>query len=223
MKLGITGDTHGDLTFRRIFQARKLGYTHLIICGDFGYIWDNSRGENRQLDYLNKFGVQILFCDGNHEGFPSLNSYPVIDMYGGKVHKIRENIYHLMRGEIYNIGNKTFFVFGGANSTDKEYRIEGKTWWKEECPSLKEFNHALENLQRYNHKVDYIITHTCYPVALSFVGGDYRADNVSDMLNEIRVKTEFGYWYFGHMHLDYRMIDYNTKCLYRDIDEIELE
>lgn len=32
VKLGITGDTHGDLTFKRFFQARKLGYTHIIVC-----------------------------------------------------------------------------------------------------------------------------------------------------------------------------------------------
>lgn len=222
MKLGITGDTHGDLTFKRFFQARKLGYTHIIVCGDFGYIWNGSRSEQKQLDYLSKIGITIMFCDGNHENHILLNEYPVDNLYGGKVHKIRNNIFHLIRGEIYTIKDKTFFVFGGANSTDKEWRIEGKTWWKEECPSLKEFDYALENLQNHNYKVDYIITHTCYPVALSFVGGDYRADNVSDMLNEIRVKTDFNYWYFGHMHLDYRMIDYNTKCIYRDIEELRL-
>ena len=142
MRLGITGDTHGDLNFKRIFQARRLGYTHLIICGDFGYIWDGSRKEQKQLDYLNKIGVKILFVDGNHENIPLLNSYLITEMYGGKVHEIRENIVHLMRGEYYNIDGKTFWCMGGANSTDKEYRTEGKNWWKE-CRRVKNYYMVL--------------------------------------------------------------------------------
>lgn len=220
MKLGVTGDTHGDLNFKRIFQARKLGYTHLIICGDFGYIWTGDKKEQKQLDYLNKIGVQVLFCDGNHEGFNILNSYPITEMYDGKVHKIRDNIIHLMRGEIYHIDNKSFFVFGGANSTDKEYRIEGKSWWKEEMPSNEEQEYGLYNLNIYGNKVDYIITHTCYPSALLKVGGDYRIDELSDFFNQIKVTVDYKYWYFGHMHNDYRIIDDNTKCVYRDIEEI---
>lgn len=220
MKLGVTGDTHGDLNFKRIFQARKLGYTHLIICGDFGYIWTGDKKEQKQLDYLNKIGVQVLFCDGNHEGFNILNSYPITEMYDGKVHKIRDNIIHLMRGEIYHIDNKSFFVFGGANSTDKEYRIEGKSWWKEEMPSNEEQEYGLYNLNIYGNKVDYIITHTCYPSALLKVGGAYRIDELSDFFNQIKVTVDYKYWYFGHMHNDYRIIDDNTKCVYRDIEEI---
>lgn len=220
MKLGVTGDTHGDLNFKKIFQAKRLGYTYLIICGDFGYIWNGSSKEQKQLDYLNKIGVKILFCDGNHEGFEVLNSYPITKMYGGRVHRIRDNIIHLLRGEIYNINNKSFFVFGGANSTDKEWRIEGKSWWKEELPSQLEMNYGLANLAAHNNKVDYIITHTCYPSALLKMGGDYRIDELSDFFNQIRVTVDYKYWFFGHMHNDYRIIDDNTKCLYRDIEEI---
>ena len=42
MKIGITGDDHGDRDFRQIYNAKKLGITHLIVCGDFGHIWDGS-------------------------------------------------------------------------------------------------------------------------------------------------------------------------------------
>lgn len=221
MKIGITGDTHGDLNFKKIFQAKKLGIDTLIICGDFGYIWRGNEKEQKQLKYLNKIGVKILWCDGNHENFDVLNSYPITEMYGGKVHVVDENIIHLMRGEIYNIDNKSFFVFGGANSTDKERRIEGKSWWKDEMPSSSERGYGLYNLNAHDNKVDYIITHTCYPSALIKVGGDYRVDELSDYFNQVRVTVDYGYWYFGHMHNDYRIIDYNTKCLYRDIEILE--
>lgn len=221
MKLGITGDTHGDLSFKRIFQARKLGYTHLIICGDFGYIWTGDSKEQRQLDYLNKIGVTVLFIDGNHENFNLLNSYPISKMYSGQVHQIRDNIIHLMRGEYYTIGNHTFWCMGGANSTDKEFRKENKSWWKEELPSLEELHHGLDVLNNHNNKVDYILTHTSYPSALIKVGGEFRIDELSDYLNQIKVTTDYKYWYFGHMHNNFRIIDYNTKCLYRDIEEIK--
>ena len=56
--------------------------------------------------------------DGKHENFTRLYNYPVEEWYGGKVHKIRDSVLHLMRGEIFNIDNKNFFTFGGAKSHD---------------------------------------------------------------------------------------------------------
>lgn len=221
MRIGITGDTHGDLNFKKIFQARRLGIDTLIITGDFGYIWNGDLTEQKRLNYLNKIGVRVLFCDGNHENFHVLNAYPTTEMYGGRVHKIRDNIIHLIRGEIYSIDNKSFFVFGGAKSTDKEWRVEGKSWWEEEMPSEAEKQYGLTNLEKHGNKVDYIITHTCYPNALLRVGGSYRIDGLSDFFNQIRVTVDYKYWYFGHMHIDFNIIDLNTKCLYRDIIEIK--
>ena len=37
---------------------------------------------------------------------------------GGKAHKIRDSVLHLMRGEIFDIDNKKIFAFGGARSHD---------------------------------------------------------------------------------------------------------
>lgn len=229
MKLGITGDIHGEATFSKIFKAKKLGYTHIIICGDFSYIWDGSFKEQKRLNYLSEIGMQILFCDGNHENFDLLNAYPVTEMYGGKAHKIKENIIHLMRGEIYHINDKSFFVFGGAKTRDiiyysqtgkKKHRIEGKDWWKEEIPSEEEMNYGLSNLNKNNNKIDYIITHTCYPKALLKLGGNDRLDSISAYLNSIKDTVDFRYWYFGHMHTDYDIKEMNTRCLHRNIIDL---
>lgn len=221
MLIGITGDTHGDLNFMQIYKARKLGVTHFIVCGDFGYIWDGSNKEQRRLDYLNKIGIKILFLDGNHENHVLLNEYPISEMYDGKVHKIRDNIIHLIRGEVYNIDGNKYFVFGGANSTDIEFRKEGKSWWKEEKPNNEDKQNAYKNLSKHNFEVDYILTHTCYPVALNYVGGDMRVDDVSNYLNFIRCTVKFKYWFFGHMHINYNILDFNTRCVYKDIILIE--
>lgn len=217
MLVGITGDTHGDLNFSQVYKARREKITHLIVCGDFGYIWDGSMKEQKQLDYLNKIGVKILFIDGNHENHVLLNNYPMTEMYGGRVHKIRENIIYLIRGEVYVLNGDKYFVFGGANSTDIEYRIEGKSWWKEEKPSEEDRHNAYKNLEKNNFNVGYVITHTCYPLALNYVGGDIRIDDVSDYLNFIRHKTNFKHWFFGHMHRDYTISYFNTSCIYKEI------
>ncbi|MBQ8572088.1 MAG: metallophosphoesterase, partial [Ruminococcus sp.] len=99
----ITGDTHGDIKRLKTRAAKKLSKDDtLIICGDFGFLWDESDDENKKLEFLNSQKYQILFVDGTHENFKRIESHPVVDLYSGKAHKISRNIYHLMRGEIYN-------------------------------------------------------------------------------------------------------------------------
>ena len=94
---------------------------HVIICGDFGGVWNyitESMYEKHWLDWLNNRYFTTLFVDGNHENFERLYNYPVEKWHGGKVHKIRDSVFHLMRGEIFDIDNKKIFVFGGARSHD---------------------------------------------------------------------------------------------------------
>ena len=105
---------------------------YLIVSGDTGICWNgfDEKGNDRDQslkDMYNKKKVTTLWIDGNHENFDMLNALPVENWQGGKVHKVRENVLHLMRGEIFTIEGKTFFCFGGATSTDKEDRKAGVT------------------------------------------------------------------------------------------------
>lgn len=59
-----------------------------------------------------------LLTDGNHENFDRLYAYPVEMWHGGKVHKIRPSVIHLMRGQIFELEEKKIFTFGGASSHD---------------------------------------------------------------------------------------------------------
>lgn len=45
------------------------------------------------------------------------NEFPVVDFHGGKAHKIRENVYHLMRGYVFDLCGKKFFAFGGCKQS----------------------------------------------------------------------------------------------------------
>ena len=161
------------------FQSKD---DYVIICGDFGGVWTFEK-ENVQekywLDYLNEKNFTTLFVDGNHENFTRLYNYPVEEWHGGKVHKIRDSVLHLMRGEIFNIDNKKFFAFGGARSHDIQegilnldeeekiynyrkrgayFRIRDFSWWDLELPTEEEMQNGIKNLEKVNYKVDYIIS-----------------------------------------------------------------
>lgn len=128
----ITGDMHRDLgKFEETYfsQQRNLDKEdYVIVCGDFGVIWDvqenvcetvqGTEREKRQLERLEKYPFTTLFVDGNHENFDRLYSYPIEEWHGGKVHKISESVIHLLRGQVYTIEGQTIFTFGGARSHD---------------------------------------------------------------------------------------------------------
>jgi hypothetical protein len=132
----------------------------VIICGHFGLPWYRDKEEECCLDWLEAKPFEILFVDGNHENFDLLYKLPVEERYGGKVRKLRKNIFHLMRGEVYEIEGKVFFAFGGATSFDKYMREEHVDWWEEEIFSEAEKLNAIRNLERMRNKVDCVITHT---------------------------------------------------------------
>jgi predicted phosphodiesterase len=170
MAVYITGDTHGErgrfLYTDTPFEQKASEGDTLIICGDFGYIFDNSPAEREFLDVFVKKPYVTCFVDGNHENFDVLNSYPVEQCFGGDVHVIKRDeagkpkLVHLMRGQVFEIEGKKIFAFGGAYSIDKPCRAVGRSWWPEEMPNDSEYKIAIDNLKKYDFKVDYIITHT---------------------------------------------------------------
>lgn len=244
----ITGDTHAD--FSRFeenkfpIQSEMTKNDYIIICGDFGGVWNyivESIYEKHWLDWLNNKNFTTLFVDGNHENFERLYNYPVEEWHGGKVHKIRESVIHLMRGEIYDIDNNKFFTFGGARSHDirdgilnideyekiYEYRKRGAyfrirdySWWDLELPTEEEMQNGIKNLEKANYKVDYIITHCCLTSIQTLLNPSYKKDILTDYLQGVSEKCEFKKWYFGHYH-DYRQVNPQFTLLYENIVPLE--
>jgi hypothetical protein len=122
----ITGDTHAEFQDRfntSAFPEQKemTKDDYVIICGDFGGVWDvgwESKREKWWLDWFEERNFTLLFIDGNHENFDRLYGYPVKEWHGGKVHELRPHVLHLMRGQVFEICGKKFFTFGGASSHD---------------------------------------------------------------------------------------------------------
>ena len=72
----VTGDIHGDLSDldnRNIGRLKKDDV--LIVTGDFGFIWDNSKSELKNIKKLSKKKFTILFVEGVHENFELLERF----------------------------------------------------------------------------------------------------------------------------------------------------
>ena len=51
----LTGDTHGDIDRFKHGKLRWLGKRDtVVVLGDFGFVWDGSREEQKKLDWLRK-------------------------------------------------------------------------------------------------------------------------------------------------------------------------
>ena len=229
MSVYITGDTHGDI---HEFYARMVPYKLkeddvLIITGDFGFDWDNSA----IISWLKLYHpYTVLFCDGNHENFDVLNKLKVENRFGGPVGVFSQNTYRLMSGHMYDIQGYKIFVFGGAASIDKDWRVDpeniawlGKLWWKEEIPSRETYNLAKQTLQENNWTFDLFLTHTCPPdikeIVLNGQALDFH-DPVEHMIRRLEnaIKKNHGRYdshWFGHFHVD-ADVD-NRHCLYKRV------
>ena len=236
----ITGDCHGDFTrfnmenFSEQKEMTKNDY--IIICGDFGGVWkkdEESKEEKWWLDWLDAKSFTTLFVDGNHENFDRLYSYPVEEWNGGKVHRIRPSVIHLMRGQVFMLEGKKIYAFGGARSHDisggileyddpdfhkkrkaldrnfESYRVNHYSWWEQEMPSDEEMDEGIRNLALHNNKIDFIVSHCCATSTQALIGGGkYKRDYLNDYFEKIHRNVEFKKWIFGHYHNN---INVNTQ------------
>lgn len=211
MSVFVCGDTHfphdaWKLNNRHWPEQKELTKDdYLIIAGDFGLIWglQPDKAEIYCTRELNNRKFTTLFVDGNHENFDRLDALPEVDMFGGKVGQVSDSIFHLKRGYIYTIDGKKFFCFGGAMSTDKEHRREYISWWPQEVQTKEQEDFALENLDKHNWTVDYVITHAAPRFVVEQMG--YRSriyDPVSRFLEHVYRDLEYKSWHFGHYHTD---------------------
>lgn len=247
----VTGDCHADYTKFTIenfpMQKELSKEDYVIICGDFGGVWSKdteSKEEKWWMNWLEDKPYTTLFVDGNHENFDRLYSYPVEEWHGGKVHKIRPSVIHLMRGQVFELDGKKIFTFGGAQSHDISsgilepedpdfyekrrkldragalYRVNHYSWWEEELPSEDEMDEGRRNLAVHGNKVDYIITHCCSAEIQFLIGsGLFKDDYLTEYFEKLRKTVEYEKWFFGHYHDDCIV----TECdelLYRSILQI---
>lgn len=247
----ITGDTHADWTrfgVKEFPEQREMARDdYIIVTGDFG-LWHDTKKERWWFDWFSERNFTVLFVDGNHSNFDRLYSdeFPIVDFHGGKAHKIRENLYHLMRGYVFEFCGKKFFTFGGASSHDiqdgildpadfeseeefkrvyrewyddyKMFRVNHVSWWAQELPSEEEMQRGVESLRAYGDEVDFVVSH-CLPQSIASMLGFYNADKLTKYFDKLLDDgLKFKRWYCGHFHIC-KDIDQYT-ILYEKIERI---
>lgn len=215
----VTGDIHGDVNRFSDDNLENEGIERtgddlFIVCGNFcipfGYPYEKEDRES--IDFLEKTGSIYCFVDGCHDNHTRLKDLPVVKWNGGLVKVVSDSIYYLLRGEIYNLDGSTVLAFGGGISADKEMRQQmGKFWWPEERPSIDDYANLVENVKKYNKRVDYVITHTP-PVPFNVCKTE-----VSERLNCIKDFIEYKKWYCGYMQHNGIYPADKLRCLYQKV------
>ena len=220
----VTGDTHSLNDIKKLEHDLRFinPEDYLIVAGDFGICWDDAGSDAQTFVYWASKPYTVLFVDGNHENFPLLYSYPEEIWNGGRIHRIGDNIIHLMRGQVFEIEGKKIFTFGGGLSIDKALREDGITWWKEEEPSVAECEEGMTNLDKVGWKVDYVITHaapeTIVRNEFAQIVHLYKKDCICEKyLNEIYRNLDFELWICGHYHFDHLFRKEKVLELYQDV------
>lgn len=241
MAVFVTGDTHGDIddTHTRIqwrlenFPPRTVDDnfiqsrdTVLIILGDFGGNFGGGRTEDdiKFKQMLEDMGITYFVIRGNHDQRPSNlfngDTWHFEQMFDGPtyVENAFPHIHYAMDYPwVYNIeGNKTL-VLPGANSVDKDWRLEYekklgvRLWFPDEQMTAAEREYVWTLCKLNDYKFDLILSHTCpwARIPKGGVNGWGNIDNTMEYLfDDIDQKVEYKSWFWGHHHIDH---EYNYR------------
>lgn len=228
MRIMVVGDTHGDASAveYKAKIAKSLGVTHMLIVGDFG-LWVGFEGV-KFLDDVNeiarRYNIHIFALPGNHEnhdlweqlvniGLPTSSGFTYV----------RDRLLLAPKVHNWKWGKKRFFICGGAVSIDKQRRVEGKSWWKNETFSEAD----LASVVKYQGPpVDFLFTHDCSDHT---PWHERLKPDFESQLNRQRIDMAIKalrpkYHFHGHMHTKYEWLNTKTHGL-RDtafgVDESE--
>lgn len=209
---------HGELerfNDKRIRSLKKGDF--LIVCGDFGFVWDGSKREEAILKSIGKKRFYTLFIEGCHENYDLLAKYPEEDFCGGRVNVISGNLMHIKRGSILDLQGMRFFAFGGGQTKDIDIRRDSHTWYEAELPTTEEVRDAVLNLKNADGKLDYIITHEPPASMKEFLGFEVRQiSHMHTFFDAVKNDCTFKMWFFGKAHIN-KVIPPKYRCLFDDV------
>ncbi len=236
----VTGDLHGDFTpllkFSKSINGKALTKKdYVIVLGDFG-LWPETLTQIKELSQ--RLNFTLLFIEGNHEHYPTLESFPKKHMFGGWVHDVF-GIYHLCRSEIYTLPldskKITIAVCGGGDSKDKNKRTEGVDWFSQEQIRESDVLTLFENAKKYDMQVDYFLSHSlsaavknewnyeclsctlCKKSSFDLLESDYRIRDIVGVLKAQKYLSAH-----EHIDRDFCLAGKQYRSVYKDFVELEL-
>jgi predicted phosphodiesterase len=201
--LAVVGDWHGDLGFslQAVKSAAREGVKTLVSVGDVSLDFpgpQRGRYEQRLNRALVEHGVTLVVSPGNHD---NLSRIDLEDVQEDGLIIWRSHIKVLPKGGRTVIEGLRIGGLGGALSVDKKWRVEGKTWWPDEEPTLEQAEKLMAG-----GDLDVLVCHDVpmgVPVRGSF---DLPADLVEEanrtrmLLREVVDRTGVPNVFAGHWH-----------------------
>lgn len=125
------------------------------------------------------------------------------------------------------------FYLGGAWSIDRDYRIEGATWWRDEELSYSQLEQAIDLYKTVKPRI--VATHECPVRANNLLLGDLMGSyfiakggcvntRTSQALQVMFDAWKPDHWVFGHYHVtkDFPIHGTQFHCL-AELDTLELK
>jgi TPR repeat protein/predicted phosphodiesterase len=220
----LLADIHGhlrlDFTREKLSKLKLQAEDVVVILGDAGIVWQEPMRVDIK-EFYSSLPCALLFLDGNHENFDLLNRMKTVTRYGGLVHEVLPNVFHLLRGQAYLVNGKKCFVFGGAYSIKRENNSSPVHTWESELPNVDEYRLGLKTAAENENRFDLIFTHQAPRSLLDAI--DYVYANAEtkllDYLEKLKQEVSFDLWYFGHIHRDLQ--EWKLISLYENCEVIE--
>ena len=128
----VVGDSHCNATWWRdvvVPAAIRVRPVAVVSGGDFGY-WPGHSAGRAFLETVSagaaESGTFVCFVDGNHEQHDALEQT-------GEMVEVSDRVFHTSRGARWTWGRVRFGALGGAVSPDRDARVEGWDWFREEA------------------------------------------------------------------------------------------
>lgn len=209
-KIRLIGDIHGDYEFYRqqVIAADKDGISTIQL-GDFGLGFHLMR----DLILTKESGIDWTshkFIRGNHDDPECCDDHPG---YLGDFGYIKE----------YDL-----FYISGAYSIDKDWRIEGVSWWPEEELSESQMQECARLYLETKPK--YVISHDAPKEVIKNIyfkqdkGIERFPNRTSDFLQKLFEIHQPLFQFFGHHHqnLNIKIKNTNFVCI-KDNDALTIE
>ena len=225
----ITGDTHGDFSRYNSYDRYGIGEGDVVvILGDAGLNYYENNSDRKKKKFVSEFPFTTFCIHGNHEKRPfDIPTYLEKEFNGGIVYYEPEfpNILFAKDGEVYDFDGLKCIVIGGAYSVDKEYRLlRGYKWFYNEQPSEEIKQYVESQLEKYDYKIDVVLSHTCpidyEPIEMFLPGIDQRKvdSSTEEWLGEIEKILDYRKWYCGHWHTS-KKID-KMQFMFEDVSDL---
>ncbi len=189
----LLGDTHGNMTPIRLGARLGLRMIHL---GDLGF----------RASWLKASRIPNLHViAGNHDDIVAARETPI---YLGDFGNLGEHL----------DGVEGVFFLRGAQSIDRDLRVEGRDWWAEEELSDEELEGAIALYSRMRPRV--VLSHESPSVVgHMLLGADLIPSRTATALWRMLQLHEPERWYFGHHHVSWQRQVGNTSFRCLAIDE----